>query len=253
MRIPLVLAFVGWLNLISVVFAQDDRERQLRIQVEWIEMMHANFDELMSSHGERDESGAISSNDGALRVTLGKMIESGDAVMLETAVILTRSGQRAKTEAIREMIYPTEFKAPGWEQALDEKGEEKGEGEAEVEPNLVALGPPIPSAFETRNIGTTLEVDTVLGADGKTIDLNISPEIVYFTGTAEHVSRRGEETIEVAMPLFYSMRLITAATVRVGEFLLLGTTSPPDADSGETDRSRKVLIFVKADVLVVGK
>ncbi len=253
MRIPLIIALFGWLNLVPLVSAQD-LPRQLRIQVEWIELKQAELGALMASHGDGDESGARSSNDGALRDSLGKMIESGEATLLETAVILARSGQRAKAESIREMVYPTEFKAPGWEAAEDE-AEESREDEAEDgdEADFLAIGAPIPSAFETRNVGTTVEVDPVLGADGKTIDINLNPEIVYYTGDTVHETRRGEETVEVAIPAFYSMRVIMSVTVRAGEYLLLGTTSPPDAETGEADRSRKVLVFVKADVLVVGK
>lgn len=68
----------------------------------------------------------------------------------------TRSGMRAVIENIREFRYPTEF-------SVDKDG-----------------GNPIPSAFETRNLGVTLEVEPQ--SSGGAIDLDITPQVVEFEG-----------------------------------------------------------------------
>ena len=94
-------------------------------------------------------------------------------VDLVTAPSVTaRSGQHAKVEVVREFIYPTEYDPPDI-------------------PNNIAAGggssafpvtPANPTAFEERNVGVTLEVDPVIGADGYTIDLNLASEVVEFDG-----------------------------------------------------------------------
>ena len=42
-----------------------------------------------------------------------------------------------------------------------------------------------PTAFETRNVGDTLEFETVLGEDGRTCDLNFVPQHVGLLGFRE--------------------------------------------------------------------
>jgi hypothetical protein len=54
----------------------------------------------------------------------------------------------------------------------------------------------------------------------------------------------------VRMPDFYTLRLNTALTLVSGQYALAGALSPKD-DKGETDMTRKVMVFVKCDVLVV--
>lgn len=253
MRIPLalLLCLLNW----NWSAASDDLPKQLRIQVEWIEVTQATLTELMENQESIDDSGAKSANDGPLRSQLGEMINTGEAIMLDTAVTISRSGQRSKVESVREMIYPTEFRTPEWQEIVDNEEGEEGEPEEEdeVEHEVLVIGVPVPDAFEVRNVGTTLEVDPVLGADNVTIDLNLNPEIVFHIGETTHETRQGEATAEVTMPLFYTIRVTTAATLRAGEPLLLGVESPPNLETGEVDRARKVLVFVKADVLVVGK
>lgn len=54
------------------------------------------------------------------------------------------------------------------------------------------------------------------------------------------------------MPIFYTLRVNTAATVANGKPCLFAALSPR-SDKGITDTSRKVLIFVKADIITVGR
>jgi general secretion pathway protein D len=48
--------------------------------------------------------------------------------------------------------------------------------------------PAFPDAFESRDIGVTLEVEPIVGADSYTIDLNLSPEVVDFDGFIDYGS-----------------------------------------------------------------
>jgi hypothetical protein len=224
-------------------------EKQLRIQVEWIELSHTDFTALMEEHHPGEPDTRQSSDDGLLRAKLKKMIEEDKAEIIDTAMVLARSGQRAKVEAVREVIYATEYGPP------KVGGTEKRGGESKAQDNAgdKSKGLPIAAAFETRNVGTTLEVDPVLGADERTIDLSLSPEIVYHVGQEEYgVYREGESEVVAKMPLFYTMKLTTQVAMIAGEYLFAGVQSPFDMEAMEADRGRKVMVFLKADVLYVG-
>ena len=112
---------------------------------------------------------------------------------------------------------------------------------------------PTPTSFETRNLGSTLEIEPTVGADGKIIDLRFSPNIVYHVGNetwAEWKGQYGDASIR--MPTMYSLRLTTALTLLAGQPLLVAALSPKGED-GFPDFKRKLLIFIRCDVLTLGR
>ncbi len=101
--------------------------------------------------------------------------------LLSAPKVTTKSGRKAIVRVIREFPYPTEFSPPEPPPATT------GGGSATVIPvgSIISQGivtPTTPTAFETRNVGVTLEVEPIIGPDGYTIDLNLSPEVVEFDG-----------------------------------------------------------------------
>ncbi len=172
------------------------------------------------------------------------------------SVVMARSGQRAKVESVREVVYPTKYIPAGLavnsgetdgKKVESESGPEKGGG---VEKRALL---PTPDAFETRNVGTTLEVDPVLGADGSTVDLSLSPEIVYHVGEEEYgVYREGESEVVAKVPLFYTMKVTTQVTMIDGEYCFVAVQSPFQEEDDLADRERKVMVFFKTDVIYVG-
>ena len=86
------------------------------------------------------------------------------------------------------------------------------------------------------------------------IDLRIAPELVYHTGEAHW--QQGKDGLDneygIQMPLFYSLRVSTGVTTIDGQYRLLGVVSPK-GDDGELDRTRKVMLFVKCDVVAIGE
>lgn len=224
-----------------------EMEKQLRIQVEWFEISHEDMTELMEPEDFSKAQLLNSSNNGPLRERMKKMVADDKAKLLETAIVLARSGQRAKAESIYEFIYPTEYDPPELPTKLGdlaEKSKEAGD---------FPMSPPNAVAFETRNVGTTLEVDPVIGADDRTIDLNLAPELVYPVGELIYGEYdNGKAKVEVKMPVFYSVRITTQVTLRAGEYLMIGSATPFETESGLPDNERKILVFVKADVLYTG-
>jgi len=126
----------------------------------------------------------------------------------------------------------------------DEQEAEKAKG------NLrdLATGP-TPTAFDTRNVGSTLEIEPTLGKDDKTIDLRFVPEIVYHVGNQVWAEWKGEHgNSPVQMPTFYTIRTNTAVTLSDGHYMLTAGLSPKNKE-GVPDFNRKLMVFVKADVI----
>ena len=171
------------------------------------------------------------------------------------------AGQKAVMEIIREFRYPTEFNPAN-----------DGSGRA------------VPSEFETRNTGITMEVIPTLGPGGR-IDMTLTPSVVEFEGFVNYgVGRPARRTLTgdalaelmksspggrvINQPIFEVRKMTTAASIHSGQTLLLGGISRTDAQTvTDTTMSRRggklvrttkttqekitayVLIFVTARVL----
>jgi hypothetical protein len=251
-----MIPLVCWIGLVTSLQAQtgdpgfdplgefDDLPKQVRVQVEFVELAHEQLTELML--GKETQA-----NDVALREQVAKLVKDGKATILETMMCLSRSGQKATTESIEEFIYPTEYEpaeAPG---TVEVKGDAEGEPAKKIRRDS-AIGP-TPTAFETRNLGATLEIEPTLSSDAKVIDLRFVPEIVYHVGNQVWAEWKGEHgNSPIQMPTMYSLRLNTAVTLVDGRPMLVAALSPKGAD-GFPDFKRKLMVFVRADVLAAGR
>jgi hypothetical protein len=209
--------------------------------VEWIELDSSEMTRLLQEEDLTRTAPLPSSNAGPLRKTLQGLIEKGEATLVETAIITARSGQRAKVESIHEFIYPTEFDPPKFLNPEKEKG------------SKTVLTLPQATAFETRNLGVTLEVDPVLGADDRTVDLNLAPELTYLTGFeswGKHTSEGSE--VDVRMPLFFTVKTTTQVSMIAGEYAFVSAMTPRDPKTGMTNPERKIMLFLKTDLACVG-
>lgn len=256
MKMPLRTAVVAacWLALASASNAQtgtpdydplgefDQLPQQVRVQVEFIEVSHETFTELM--FGPR-----ASANDSDLRAKLADLIKQQKASIMETMMCIAKSAERGKTQSIEEFIYATEYEPPNCPTTVD-PGAAK-DAPARPVPEL-ATGPS-PSAWDTRYVGSTLEVEPFIFEGGRIVNLRILPELVYHVGNevwTEWQDVHGSAPVQ--MPTFYTVRLDCSLTVVPGQPALAGALSPKD-DKGHPDPSRKLMLFVKADVLTVGR
>lgn len=213
--------------------------KQVQAQVEYVEMSHEALTKLLFMAKPK------SSDATKLREQVQEMVGRNEAKVLETQICVARSNQKATVESIHEFIYPTEYEAPKLPGTFSN---EKTEPDA---------GPdwthgPVPTAFETRNLGSTLEIEPTIAEAEPVIDLRFVPEMVWHTGNS--VWRDGKDAsgnaYKIEMPDIYTIRLNTALTCINGQYSLAGVVSPKD-DKGNTDTSRKVMVFVKCDILVV--
>jgi general secretion pathway protein D len=146
---------------------------------------------------------------------------------------VARSNQIATIRAVREFIYPTEYDPPEVPNSFG-----LGEGDADDDSdtdvitnsgNMFPVTPANPTAFETREVGTILEVEPVIGPDNKYVDLSLSPEVSDFLGFINYgspiISPASNIVItenKILMPVFQTLKETTAVTVLDGQTVVIG-------------------------------
>lgn len=133
-------------------------------------------------------------SDEQLYETLVKMVNANESKQEALICVTTRSGQRSSSEAITEYVYPAEY------------------GESDT-----------PAAYETRNIGITLEVEAIVDPKTGEIEMRVAPEHVTMTG----INEWGPDDAKQAMPQFESRRLSTVTRMSQDMPRLLGTVNRP--------------------------
>lgn len=212
----------------------------IQVQVEFIDLPHKALTKLLL------EAGATAANGTALRMKVQEMVDKDQAAVLETQLAVTKSTLKATTESIHEFIYPTEYEP----QYTPPPGDSNGKNTAQL--NAFPSNPATPTAFSTRNLGSTLEIEPTVSEDGKIIDLRVFPELVWHTGDtiwAEFKDALGNVS-QSKMPDIYTMRFNSQVTCADGKYLMIAVQSPKDA-KGVVDFTRKVMVFVKCDVIPV--
>jgi hypothetical protein len=222
--------------------------RMIQVRVEFVEMSHHKLTELLFL----DES--ETSDASALRETVAKLVKGGEATILETMMITTPSGKSAITESVREFIYPTEYEPPEIPTEVDLPDKKGGLTPEDIKMLWMMATPATPTAFETRELGSTLEVEATLADPGKQIDLKLTPEIVWHTGNIVWAERKDGlgNVSKIEMPAFYRLSIDTAVTCVDGQYCLIAALSPKD-QNGVTDFTRKVMVFVRCDIKNVRK
>lgn len=208
-----------------------ERPRLVRVSLQFIGLPHSILTEMLTGH----EKSGQAFHDKAVALS-----NEGQAQLLETCMVVARSGRKASLESIREEIYPTEYQPPRLP--------------CDLSGDRLASDPPMnpsfrsPTAFETRNTGVTFEVQPTWNSDG-TIDLRLSAEIgtrLRLETWMEHVDQWGDGSIR--MPIYETWRFNTAINVESGKFELV-TALTPKATAPAPAVSRKILVFVRTDIL----
>lgn len=201
-----------------------------------------------------DQRGSVDSAPGFLSL-LGRVDEYGLSVLLRgldqkegvdmmtQPSVITRSGQQALIESAREFIYPTEYEPPEVPNSIGTLTLiDVGAGEA-FSPTSFSATPSHPTAFETRKLGTVLEVLPEVSADRTYTDLAFNLRMDEFLGFVNYgepiqggntqagfgltgiltTGQIGEVTSnEILLPFFDSVRLNTNVSVATGETIILG-------------------------------
>ena len=99
--------------------------------------------------------------------------------------VTTKSGEKATISISREFPYPENYAPPQVPQNTG--GGAQGVAGVTLEQDPVVT-PSFPENFVTRQLGVNLVVEPVVGPDGYTIDLKLSPEVVDFDGFVNYGS-----------------------------------------------------------------
>ena len=115
-------------------------------------------------------------------VKIQDLLAKGVAKLIGWPIITTRSGQMATVQAVEEYRYATQYDPPtvSYTPAADVTEATKIVPRADIT-HLDG----IPTAFQTQNLGLTLEVEPVLSPDGRKIALSLTPRHVRLKETQE--------------------------------------------------------------------
>ncbi len=159
-------------------------------------------------------------------------------------VIRTKSGNKASTQSISQHIYATEYQSGKISNSgADTPEEPKADAKPGTEMAGVARLPALPTAFETRDVGNTIEVEPTLGEDQKFVDLRLFSEQVTLAGR----TTQGQEFSTVEMSEFEKNAINTFAFMKINQPFLLGTNSRPPVSKVDPDSANRVwFAFVTA-------
>ena len=152
----------------------------------------------------------------AAAAKIQEMIARKEATLHGWPTVTTLSGQRAVAETIEEKRYPTEFNPPDGAAPAPKPDEPRSDSA-------------MPTAFETRNVGVTLEVEPVVLDDGKRIQVNLVPQRVQLLGfdTYDGVVTQGGKSVKIEQPLFFTTKITTSLIVQNGQRMLLDVHMVP--------------------------
>lgn len=207
--------------------------RQTRVSIQFIEVPHSELTEMLAG---------TETNGRALHAKAEALCKQGQAKILETCMMVCRSRRKAVAESIREEIYPTEYAPPGLPCGFTSGRD--------------PLAPPMnpkfrsPTAFDTRNTGTSLEV-TADFTDKGLIELQLNLEMtsrLRLETSMEHIDQWGDGSVR--MPIFERSRFNSSITVKPGSFELISTLTPKTRTPAPAPAlSKKIFVFARADLL----
>lgn len=217
-----------------------NRPSMVRTQLEFVELDQSTYLQLMQQ--PRDSADATE-----LRKRVVELVKRDEAAVLETMILISRSGERATVESVLEWIYPTEYEPPGFQPPRLTP-----EQLANLQRSAFAGLLNAPTSFETRNVGSTFEISTTIGVSNDVVDVLLRPEMVRFDGFNIHLERKDHEgnLYQDKHPTFAKRSFASAVTCRSGQYVLLNTL-PAFATGDEGVGERKLMVFLKCDVLVV--
>jgi hypothetical protein len=173
------------------------------------------------------------------------LIQKKQAQLVDWPVLTTKSGNRAVLENIHEERYPIEYQppkvvaappespdpqhvdkpeAPAAEKPAPKK--ENAAGPQPAPPPVVKLADRmiagVPSTFETRNVGVTLEIEPNVAPDGQNIDAQLAPQHITLLGFRRHkLEVEGKYTVVTETPEFQTEKVSTSITLPSGQPHLL--------------------------------
>ncbi len=137
-----------------------------------------------------------------LTFVLHALSQRGGTDLLSAPRVTTRSGVNAQIQVVEEIIYPTEYEEQSVESQID-----------------TSMRTPIPSAFETREVGVILNVTPTVGPDGYTIDLTLVPEVAELAGWIDYGP---PGRFPILQPIFASRNVTSTIVLWDNQTIVMG-------------------------------
>jgi hypothetical protein len=167
------------------------------------------------------------------------MIAQKQATLIGWPRIVALDGQRSVVESIVEQRYPTEFEPPPH---LLPAPNPSNPPSAAKNGNLISDSAGEPTAFETRNVGTTLEVEATVLEDERTILLNLVPQHVSLRKFENFATGKDRDATPINQPIFTTSKITTAVKVTSGQRLLLSVYK----HEGEPEQMQLMILHATA-------
>lgn len=189
-------------------------------------------------------------SDGQVQMIMRGLDQKKGVDIMARPSTVTRSGQQATVEVLREFIYPTEYEPPELPNSV---GQDAG--------NTSPVTPATPTAFEMKEIGIKLEVLPVADSNKRYVDLTINPSFTDFDGFVNYGSPINStvqsvlggtqvQTVTdnaILMPVFSAQRANTKITVADGATIAIGGLMTESIQNVEDK------VPVLGDVPIVGR
>lgn len=213
--------------------ASDDTAANVRVCIKQFRITTANLQELVKGDTDAPES---------LYKRIKLATNQGKARLLDIDILTCLSGNRITSESVREFIYPTEIEPNIF------LGPTLG-GLGAFSPQMPLFRTPTPTAFETRHVGVTIELETKSLNHGKNIHVLINHEstsLHNFLTYYDFQDSRGKA--DIVTPQFLTQRTNEKVELPNNIYELIRSVSIFN-NAGEIDPSEKHLIFAKATVI----
>lgn len=190
--------------------------------------------------------------------------QKGMVDVLSSPRVTCKSGVNAFIKVVEEIIYPTEYQSQQvGNQNVVAGGFDPGGGAVPQQLDR----PPVPSSFETREVGVIMNVTPIVGADGQTVDLTLVPEVSEFVRWIDYGPR---DLYPILQPIFATRNVTTSVSVWDGQTIVMGGLIREQAqkmddkipiigdipllgrlfrNKGEFSRKQNLMIFVTARIV----
>jgi general secretion pathway protein D len=128
-------------------------------------------------------------SDGQVQVIMRGLSQKKGVDLMAQPSVTTRSGQAASIQLVDKFIYPTEYEPP----------ELPNSGGGSIATAIVI--PATPTAFETRDLGVSLEVLPVADANRRYVNVTLNPVITDFDGFVNYGSPINQTSTGLTGPI----------------------------------------------------
>lgn len=169
--------------------------------------------------------------------TAQQMIGKGEATLVANLILKGEAGKTLLSESVEELRYAVEFDPPQLPQDVPK------EKIAETLKNWPVIGI-TPTAFETRKMGATLELNATVSDDGEWISADVTPQHVRLLRFAKYDAGTmpSGEHLSVEQPQFLTLANRLKMHLRAGQRMLVGVHKLP----GNEDKMELFILRVSA-------